>query len=96
MSPRDDAARADRADALEQIQLPLRGLASEGADEIVGRALCDMPGVAAVTVRVVEQVVRVRYDPAVTTGEAIRERMHSVGLVFPDRDAGAHGPESER
>ena len=24
------------------------------------------------------------------------ERMHTVGLVHPERDAGAHGPEGER
>lgn len=96
MPRQSDAAGAGRADFLEQIQLPLRGLAGEGADEIVGRALRDIPGVATVTVRVVEQLVRVTFDPAVTSADAIRERMHTVGLVHPERDAGAHGPEGER
>lgn len=96
MPRRTDANDPIQDDFLEQIQLPLRGLASEGADEIVGRALRGLPGVATVTVRAVEQVVRVTYDPVVTSGEAIRERMHTVGLVHPERDAGAHGPEGER
>ena len=78
---------------MERITLPLRGLASEGAHEIVGQALRALPGVATVTVRMVEQVVLVTYDPAVISGEAIRERLHTVGLVHPERDAGAHGPE---
>ena len=96
MPRRPDTAHAGRTDFLEQIALPLRGLASEGADEIVGRALRNLPGVATVTVRAVEQIVRVTYDPAVTSAEAIRERMHTVGLVHPERDAGVHGPEGER
>ena len=78
---------------LEHLKLPLRGLASEGASEIVGRALRDLPGVTTVTVRVVEQVVQVTYDPARIAAEAIRERMHTAGLVHPERDAGARGPE---
>lgn len=94
MSARRTTAGATRAGFLERLQLPLRGLASEGATEIVGRALRDLPGVATVTVRAVEQVVHVTYDSAVTTAEAIRERMHAAGLVHPERDAGAHGPET--
>ena len=96
MPARKRTLGAKEAGFLEHLQLPLRGLASEGASEIVGRALRDLPGVATVTVRAVEQVVQVTYDPARTTAEAIRERMHRAGLVHPERDAGAHGPEGER
>ena len=80
---------------LEHLDLPLRGLASEGASEIVGRALRDLPGVATVTVRATGQVVHVTYDAAVVTAEAIRARLHTAGLVHPERDADAHGPEGE-
>lgn len=79
---------------LEQIDLPLRGLASEGANEIVGRALRDLPGVATVTVRAAEQIVHVTYDAAAVSAEAIRGRMHAAGLVHPARDGDAHGPEA--
>lgn len=96
MPRRTDTTESTQDDFLEQIQLPLRGLASEDGDEIVGRALRGLPGVATVNVRAFEQIVRVTYDPAVTSGEAIRERMHTVGLVHPERDAGAHGPEGAR
>ena len=93
MTRRRPSEGSDRADFLDRISLPLRGLASEGANEIVGQALRALPGVATVTVRMVEQIVLVTYDPAVISGEAIRERLHTVGLVHPERDAGAHGPE---
>jgi hypothetical protein len=93
MSTPKHTSGSKEADFLEQLQLPFRGLAREGASEIIGRALRDLPGVATVTVRAVERVVQVTYDPARITAEAIRERMHTAGLVHPERDAGAHGPE---
>lgn len=91
-----DASGAARADFLEQIELSIRVLASADASEIIGRALRDLPGLATVTVRAVEQLVRVTYDPAVTSAEAIRSRMDTAGLLHPERDADAHGPEGER
>ena len=95
MTRRVDTSTARARAFLKRIQLPLRGLASEGASEIVGRALRDLPGVATVTVRATEQVVHVTYDAAETSAEAIRERMHTAGLVHPEPDADAHGPEGE-
>lgn len=95
MPQRPRATAFGRTDFLEQVHLPLRGLASERAGETVGRALRGLRGVATVTVRVVEQTVRVTYDPAVTSANAIRERMHTAGLVLPERDAGTHGPEGD-
>ena len=68
------------------LDLPLRGLASTGAADVVGPALGALPGVLDVAVLAGEFRVRVTYDPARIAAEAIRERLH--GLVPPDT---AHG-----
>lgn len=80
------------ADFLEQIRLPLSGLTSEGA-ETVRRALRDLPGIATMTVRILEQTVLLTYDPAMTSADAIRQRMQEAGLVGW---AEARGQDMER
>lgn len=98
MPQRSDAAGPGRADFLEQIQLPLRGLARENADEIIGRTLRDLPGIVTPTMRVVEQLVRVTYDPAVTSADAIRKRCTRPASCIPSatRRRTARGAIAER
>lgn len=69
------------------LDLPLRGLASEGVDAVVGPPLRALAGVVAVTVLASEFRVRVTYDPARIAPEAIREALH--GIVPPDTAHGA-------
>lgn len=75
------------SDGAATLDLPLRGLASDGADAVVGPALRALPGVVAVTVLASEFRVRVTYDPARIPPEAIREALH--GIVPPDTAHGA-------
>ncbi len=96
MPRKNSSTGPGRTDFLEQIQLPLSGLTSEGAEETVRRALRDLPGIATMTVRIVEQTVLLTYDPGVTSADAIRERMHEAGLAHPERQAEVHGTEGER
>lgn len=96
MPRKNSAAGPCLADFLEQIQLPLGGLTSEGAEETVRRALRDLPGIATMTVRMAEQTVLLTYDPGMTSGEAIRERMHAAGLGDPEHQVEAHGPKGKR
>lgn len=74
-------------DGAATLDLPLRGLASEGADALVGPALRALPGVIAVAVLASEFRVRVTYDPARIAPAAIREALH--GIVPPDTAHGA-------
>lgn len=60
------------------LTLPLRGLASEGANAVIQRALAGLCGVAAIDVRMVEQVVRISYDAAQVTPEEIRVRLREA------------------
>lgn len=84
----DDADGAGADDTT--LDLPLRGLASEDAEAAVGPALRALPGVRTVSVLASEFRVRVTYDAARTTPEAIREALH--GIVSPDT---AHGDRAE-
>lgn len=72
-------APTDGADGpLRWLTLPLRGLASEGADAVIQRSLAGLCGVAAIDVRIVEQVVRISYDDAQVTPEEIRIRLRDA------------------
>jgi len=92
MPRKSSATGPGLADHLEQIRLPLSGLTSESAEN-VRRALRDLPGIATMTVRMVEQTVLLTYDPAITSADAIRQRMHAAGLVGW---ADARGQDVER
>lgn len=65
--------------SLAHIELPLRGLAGEGAGPRVTSALLAVPGVTGALVRGADFSVRVAYDPARVTSVAIREALHGVG-----------------
>lgn len=69
------------------LELPLRGLAGEGATEVVTPRLMSVPGVISVDVRSSMFRVRVTYDPAKATPEAIDAALHSLGVGEPH----AHG-----
>ena len=73
------------------LELPLRGLASDGVEVLVEPSLRALPGVLAVTVVVSEFRVRVAYDAARVSPEVIREALH--GIVSPDT---AHGAPVQR
>lgn len=75
--------------ASAHVDLPLRGLASEGAEDRVGPALRAIPGVLAVVVVASEFRVRVTYDPARMAPETISEVLHR--LTPPDTAHGAGG-----
>lgn len=83
------AARAE-AGAEDQMDLPLRGLASTGADAIVGPPLRALPGVQRVEVHAEAFRVRVRFDPARVSRATIRETLH--GIAAPDTAHGARTP----
>ena len=80
------------SEAAATLDLPLRGLASDGADAVVGPPLRALPGVADVTVLASEFRVRVTYDPARIAPEAIREALH--GIVSPDTAHGDHARDN--
>ena len=69
------------------LELPLRGLASDGAEVLVEPPLRALPGVLTVTVVASEFRVRVAYDAARISPEVIRETLH--GIVPPDTAHGA-------
>lgn len=64
----------------ETLELPLRGLASEGAEVSIRRALTGVPGVVAVEVLTMAYRVRVTYEPRPGTREAIDVALHSLGI----------------
>ena len=70
-----------------QIDLPLRGLAGEGAIDRVRRAVMTLPGVSRVEGGASEFLVRVTYDEARVSSEAIRRALHELGA-----NGGAHEP----
>lgn len=77
------------ADRLATMDLPLRGLASEGAAALVEPALGQLRGVHGVAVIASKFRVRVTYDPAHIAADTIREALH--GIRPPDT---AHGAPS--
>lgn len=73
--------------ATTETVLPLRGLASEGIGPLVIETLGALPGVSSVEVHPVEAFVRVVHDTAVTSADALRERLATVGRS-PSGDGG--------
>lgn len=78
---------------VQVLELPLRGLAGEGAAEIITPRLMSVPGVIGVDVRSSMFRVRVTYDPARATPEAIDAALHTLGVGGPHphgEDGGTH------
>ena len=69
------------------IELPLRGLAGEGAEPLVRTAMERVPGVVAVEVEVSSYRVRVTYDALPGTREAIEAALHTLGPVSAHANA---------
>lgn len=65
------------------IELPLRGLAAEGAEQQVREALERVPGVMSVDVQVSAYRVRVTHVAAPGTKEAIDSALHGLGVGTP-------------
>lgn len=84
------SGRPPAAPGAATLDLPLRGLASEGAEERIGPPLRALPGVRDVVVLPAEFRVRVTYDPAQLEPETIRERLH--GIAHPDTAHGTQAP----
>ena len=84
----------DESPARTQVlELPLRGLAGEGATEVVTPRLMSVPGVISVDVRSSMFRVRVTYDPERATPEAIDAALHALGVGQPHphgEDDGTH------
>lgn len=80
--------------ALKVLELPLRGLASEGAAEIVTPRLMRVSGVIAVAVRPEAFRVRVTYDPTRATPENVDAALHSLRVGEPRPHGGSNGPPS--
>lgn len=85
-------ASASVFDGLATLDLPLRGLASEGVEARIVPPLRAIPGVRDVTVLAAEFRVRVTYDPGQVPPETIRECLH--GLAQPDTAHGAPAPRT--
>lgn len=66
------------ADPTRVLLLPLRGLASEGIEPVVQRALGATPGVLAVEVHATEMLVRVTYDATRTAPATLRRCLRAL------------------
>lgn len=71
---------------MRTMRLPLRGLASEGANEIVGRALASLPGIVGIRASMANNLLEVDYDNSSTTEKQIHDALKGAGIVH-----GAHG-----
>lgn len=80
---------SERDDGLHVLELPLRGLAGEGAKEIVTPALMRIPGVIAVVVQSSTFRVHVIFDPSCVAPSTIGSALHALGVGQPH----AHGRE---
>lgn len=76
------------------LELPLRGLAGEGATEVVTPRLMSVPGVISVEVRSSMFRVRVTYDPSRATPEAIDAALHTLGVGEPHPHGGGDATQS--
>ena len=76
---------------IQELELPLRGLAGEGAAEIVTPRLMAVSGVIAVDVESGAFRVRVTYDPERATREQIDNALHSLGVGQPHPHDDADG-----
>lgn len=88
MSDAPDGAPA----ATKVLELPLSGLAGEGAADIVAPRLMRVPGVIAVAVWSAAFRLRVTYDPTRATPNAIDAALHSLQVGEPGPHGGSDGP----
>ena len=65
----------------ETVELPLRGLAGEGAEAPIRSAFESIQGVVAVHVSIATFRVRVSYRPAPGVRERIDAALHSLGVA---------------
>lgn len=75
----------------ETMELPLRGLASEGVEVSIRRALEGVPGVAAVDVMASAYRVRITYEPRPGTRDAIDAALHALGIAKAHSDQERNG-----
>lgn len=66
---------------IEILRLPLRGLASEGADEIVAKALANVPGIAAIRASMLNNLLEVDYDRDRVSEDQIHETLKRSGIA---------------
>ena len=75
---------------VQTLRLPLRGLASEGAEDIVAKALAGVPGIASIRASMVNNLLEVDYDDARVSEKVIHDALERAGIAHA-----AHG-ETER
>jgi copper chaperone CopZ len=61
------------------LHFPLRGLASEGADEAVREALAGLPGIRSIQVSTGIAIAEVLFDETVVSADEIRTRLEHAG-----------------
>ena len=66
---------------IQTLRLPLRGLASEGADDIVAQALADVPGIAGIRASMVNNVLEIDYDEARVTEDQLHAALKRAGIA---------------
>ena len=69
------------ADGTEIVELPLRGLAGEGAEAGIRSAFGAIPEVVEVHVSIATFRVRLRYRPGPGVRERIDAALHALGIV---------------
>ena len=72
--------------AVRTLQFPLRGLASEGANEIIAKALVDLPGIAAIRASMVNNLLEIDCNDDAVTDKQVHDALARAGIVH-----GAHG-----
>lgn len=72
--------------AIVTLRLPLRGLASEGAQAICERALEQVPGIKGIGASMVSNLLEVDYDDVRVSEDKIHEALKRAGIIH-----GAHG-----
>ena len=74
---------------MPHLSLPLRGLAGEGAQAVVDRALDGLAGITHARAAATSQVLDVEYDAERVTPAEIHEALRQAGIVHvadePDR-----------
>ena len=76
---------------MPHLSLPLRGLAGEGAQAVVDRALGGLAGIRHARAEATSQVLDVEYDADRVTPAEIHEALRRAGIVHvaDEPDAGA-------
>lgn len=67
--------------AIVTLRLPLRGLASEGAQAIVERALEQVPGIKGVGASMVNNLLEVDYDDMRVSEDKIHDALKRAGIA---------------